>query len=51
MITASPPHTNVAAASVWVLLGHKAGDNNQVLALAESLHVPFAERHMRYPPQ
>lgn len=33
---------------VWLLLGHKAGDNNQVLALAESLNLPFAERHLRY---
>jgi mitochondrial fission protein ELM1 len=48
MITASPPLTNDAAAPVWVLLGHKTGDNNQVLALAEGLHVPFAERHLRY---
>ena len=33
---------------VWVLLGHKAGDNNQVRALAEKLGVSFAEKHMRY---
>jgi len=33
---------------VWLLLGHKAGDNNQVRALAESLGVPFAEKNMRY---
>ncbi len=41
---------NSAAPDVWVLLGHKAGDNNQVIALAESLGVPFAEKHMRYRP-
>jgi mitochondrial fission protein ELM1 len=33
---------------VWILLGHKAGDNNQVTALAESLGVPFAAKHLRY---
>lgn len=36
------------AAPVWLLLGHKAGDNNQVLALAESVGLPFEARHMRY---
>jgi mitochondrial fission protein ELM1 len=35
-------------ASVWLLLGHKAGDNNQVLALAESLGVHWQEKHLRY---
>jgi mitochondrial fission protein ELM1 len=43
-----PPGTEAPA--VWVLLGHKAGDNNQVIALAESLGVPFAEKRMRYRP-
>jgi len=33
---------------VWILLGHKAGDNNQVTALAESLGVPFEAKHLRY---
>jgi mitochondrial fission protein ELM1 len=37
-----------AATPVWLLLGHKAGDNNQVLALAESLQVPFEAKHMCY---
>ena len=32
---------------VWVLLGKKAGDNNQVLALAEALGWPFEEKHIR----
>jgi mitochondrial fission protein ELM1 len=35
-------------APVWLLLGHKAGDNNQVLALAESLQVTFEAKHLRY---
>ena len=46
---ATPP-MDTGAPEVWVLLGHKAGDNNQVIALAESLGVPFAEKHMRYRP-
>lgn len=50
MHPSSTPHNAETAAQVWVLLGHKAGDNNQVLALAESLQTPFAERHMRYRP-
>ncbi len=33
---------------VWVLLGHKAGDNNQVLALAEALGWPYEEKRLRY---
>jgi mitochondrial fission protein ELM1 len=33
---------------VWTLLGQKAGDNNQVLALAESLGWGWVEKHMQY---
>ena len=33
---------------VWTLLGQKAGDNNQVLALAESLGWGWIEKHMQY---
>ncbi|HSH28785.1 MAG TPA: mitochondrial fission ELM1 family protein [Thiohalobacter sp.] len=32
---------------VWVLLGQKAGDNNQVLALAEALGWPYEEKHIQ----
>jgi len=35
---------------VWVLLGHRRGDNNQLLALAEGLGVPFETRTMTYKP-
>ena len=35
---------------VWVLTGHKAGDNNQVLALAGALGWPFEVRRMVYRP-
>ena len=33
---------------VWLLLGHKAGDNAQVLALAEALGWPCESKHMVY---
>ncbi len=33
---------------VWLLLGHRKGDNNQVLALGEALGVPFETRTMTY---
>ena len=35
---------------VWLLLGHKAGDNNQVLALAEALGWPWEEKRIVYRP-
>jgi mitochondrial fission protein ELM1 len=38
---ASPPLT-------WVLTGHKAGDNTQVLALAEALGWPFEVKRFSY---
>lgn len=33
---------------VWALLGPHRGDNNQVLALAEALGLPFEEKQLRY---
>lgn len=36
--------------NIWVLLGHKAGDNNQVLALAEAIGRPFESKHVEYHP-
>jgi mitochondrial fission protein ELM1 len=33
---------------VWTLLGQKAGDNNQILALVESLGWGWIEKHMQY---
>ena len=33
---------------VWALLGPHRGDNNQVLALAEALGMPFEEKWLRY---
>ncbi|MGE5564020.1 MAG: ELM1/GtrOC1 family putative glycosyltransferase [Bacillota bacterium] len=36
------------AIRVWALLGPHRGDNNQVLALAEALGLPFEEKWLRY---
>jgi mitochondrial fission protein ELM1 len=36
--------------SVWLLMGHKAGDNSQVLALAEGLRWPFEIKRFVYQP-
>ena len=33
---------------VWALLGPHRGDNNQVLALAEALGLPFEEKWLSY---
>src|SRR5690348_3951784 len=40
-----PPQTT---ARVWALLGPHRGDNNQVLALAEALGLPFEEKKLEY---
>ena len=34
----------------WVMMGHKAGDNSQILALAEALGWPFEIKHLVYRP-
>lgn len=34
--------------SLWVLLGAKAGDNKQILALAEAIGHPFEAKQLRY---
>ena len=36
------------APRVWVLMGSRRGDNNQLLALAEALGVPFETRTVQY---
>ena len=33
---------------VWLMMGHRAGDNSQVLALAEALGWPFEIKHFTY---
>lgn len=40
--------TGTREARVWALLGPHRGDNNQVLALAEALGVPFEIKSLRY---
>jgi len=47
----NPPDTHATVdgpAPVWLLLGHKAGDNNQVLAVAESLGLPCQGKQLAY---
>src|SRR5690242_12065391 len=33
---------------IWALLGPHRGDNNQILALAEALALPFEEKQLSY---
>jgi mitochondrial fission protein ELM1 len=40
--------TSAQAPRVWALLGPHRGDNNQVLALAEALGLPFQEKKLSY---
>jgi mitochondrial fission protein ELM1 len=35
---------------VWLMMGHKAGDNSQILALAEGLRWPFEIKRLVYRP-
>src|SRR5690606_32811588 len=42
---AASPHPRT-----WVMMGHKAGDNSQILALAEGLGWPFEIKHLVYRP-
>ncbi len=35
---------------VWLLCGHKLGDNQQLLALADALGRPYAVKHLAYRP-
>ncbi|MEO6580992.1 MAG: ELM1/GtrOC1 family putative glycosyltransferase [Sphingomicrobium sp.] len=38
----------MTAPLIWALVGDRTGDNNQVLALAETTGTPFAVVHLRY---
>lgn len=40
----------MSGARIWVLLGPRTGDNNQALALAEALGLPFETRTLAYKP-
>ena len=42
------PDDRSPAPVVWVLMGHKTGDNEQVLALAEALGWPFESKRFTY---
>lgn len=43
-----PLDTAIATPLVWILMGHKAGDNAQVLALAEALDWPYDIKRFTY---
>ncbi len=43
-------HVRKTPPRLWLLLGHKAGDNNQLIALAEGLGWPYQTQRMVYRP-
>ena len=47
-ISDNKPQVEQTVPIVWLLTGHKAGDNNQVLALAEALQWPFEVKRFSY---
>ena len=47
---AGDPPTPCQPPRVWLLTGHKAGDNTQVVALAEALGWPFELKRFAYQP-
>ena len=49
-MTTSATETTIRPPRVWVMMGHKAGDNSQILALAEGLGWPFEIKHLVYRP-
>lgn len=42
------PADSDCSTEIWALLGEKAGDNNQVLALVEALGHPYQTRQLKY---
>lgn len=48
--SAAPAAATVSPPCVWVMMGHKAGDNSQILALAEALGWPFEIKRLTYRP-
>lgn len=46
----TPAVAGADAPRVWLLMGHKAGDNTQVLALGERLGWPFEVKRLVYTP-
>lgn len=47
-IGVSNPNESREPPRVWLLMGHKAGDNSQILALAEALSWQYEIKHMKY---
>jgi uncharacterized protein len=50
MAVSPEPQDDRAHPRIWVMMGHKAGDNSQILALAEGLGWPFEIKHLVYRP-
>jgi hypothetical protein len=48
--SAAPVAAPTSPPRVWVMMGHKAGDNSQILALAEALGWPFEIKRLTYRP-
>lgn len=46
--SAQPPERDRGTPRVWLLAGHKAGDNNQLKALAEALDWPYEVKSISY---
>src|SRR5438067_7040484 len=40
--------TRTTAPTVWILLGNRQGDNNQLIALAEALGLPYERKRLTY---
>ncbi len=40
--------TRATAPTVWILLGNRQGDNNQLIALAEALGLPYERKRLTY---
>lgn len=49
-MTDAPSEQNGRTPTVWLLTGHKAGDNSQVIALAEGLGWPYRTLKLCYRP-
>ncbi len=46
--TGTDPTDSKKLPAVWLLMGHKTGDNSQTLALAEALKWPYVAKHLVY---
>jgi mitochondrial fission protein ELM1 len=48
LLVASGDEPSCSAVRIWALLGARAGDNDQVIALAEALGLPFELKQLKY---